>query len=69
MPRTPPPPRVAEFDAIEVRDISERVYLMRLKPKDAAEMLAEVGPEKMRERAGSYDDLTRTYMRAMRTPV
>jgi hypothetical protein len=48
-----------------VRDISEAVYKMRLSPADLAKMLARDGPEKLRERAGAYDALTRVYLRAI----
>lgn len=62
-----PPPRPIEFDADRVRDISEAVFRERL-GKDVKKMLADDndGGKKLRERASSYDALTRCYMRAIR---
>lgn len=62
-----PPKREAEFDAEQVRNISEAVYRDRLGPKDEARMLEQDGDggKKLRERAGSYDALTRSYLRAI----
>ena len=61
-----PPPRVVEFDPTHVRDISEAVYRDRLTADDLAKMLADIGAAKLRERAGSYDALTRSYLRAIK---
>lgn len=59
--------RVAEFLPERIRDVSEAIYRDRLGPTDTASMLAKDndGGAKLRERAGSYDSLTRSYMRAM----
>lgn len=63
--------RVAEFDPVMVRDISERVYRERLESESSegavARMLKKDGDngEKLRHRAGAYDSLTRSYLRAM----
>lgn len=61
----------SEFDQEKVRDLSEAVYrdlLDRDCGKDTVkEMIEKDGDngEKLRERSGSYDRLSRTYMRAM----
>jgi hypothetical protein len=62
--RKGPPPRVAEFDAEFVRDISEAVYRERLGKNDAEAMEKEHGAARVRNNAGSYDVLTRAYLRA-----
>ncbi len=59
-------PRVPEFDAEHVRDISEAVYRDRMSATDTAELLATKGAAKVREYAGAYDALTRAYLRAVR---
>ena len=48
----------------EIRDISLQVYKIRLGPDDVARMLEKDndGGRKLRERAGSYDVLTRAYL-------
>jgi hypothetical protein len=61
--RPPPPP---EFGAERVRDISLAVYLERLGRDGTPEAIAKLGLEKIRERAKSYDPLTRAYLRAIR---
>lgn len=50
-----------------VRDVSEAVYRMRLGPDDTARMIAKDGDkgEQLRGRAGSYDTLTRAYMKVL----
>jgi len=57
-----------EFDANRVRDVSELVYRDRLGPVECANMIEKDGDggAKLRERAGSYDSLTRCYLRALR---
>lgn len=55
-----------EFDAELVRDLSEAVYKERLGPANLTKMLDEDGPEKLRANAGSYDTLSRAYLRAFR---
>ena len=55
------------FDPTYIRDISERVYRARLEqdsPGNVARMIAkdEDGGEKLRNRASSYDPLTRAYL-------
>jgi hypothetical protein len=60
-----PPPRVAEFDAERVRDISEMVYRDRLSAEDLASMIAKQGEAYVRRNAGCYDVMTRAYMRAL----
>lgn len=60
-----PPPRPIGFNAVLVRDVSEAVYRDRLSSDDLAKMLSKDGAEKVRERAGAYDPLTRAYMRAL----
>ena len=59
--------RVPEFDADHVRDVSEAVYRDRL-GNDLDEMLEKDadGGKKLRDRAGSYDALTRSYLRALK---
>lgn len=63
-----PKKREPEFDAETVRDISEAVYRDRLGADDVASMIEKDGDngQKLRERASSYDNLTRSYMRAVR---
>lgn len=53
--------------ADRVRDISERVYRDRLGESDVASMIAKDGDGglKLRERAVSYDALSRCYLRAI----
>lgn len=65
--------REPEFDQKLVRDLSEKVYrdlLERDNPPEGAvaRMIEKDGDsgEKMRERAGSYDRLSRAYLRAFR---
>ena len=50
--------------ADEIRDISEQVFRARLGPKDVETMLEEDadGGIKLRNRAASYDPLTRLYL-------
>lgn len=50
-----------------VRDISEAVYRERLGAADAAAMIEKDGDQgqKLRERAASYDSMTRSYIRAL----
>ena len=52
------------FDPDKVRDISVAIYKRRLGDDDTQRMLAKDGDggKKLRERAGSYDALTRCYM-------
>jgi len=54
-------------DAKVVRDISERVYRERLGKDATARMIGDDGDGgvKLRARAGSYDGLTRVYMRVL----
>ena len=59
-----PPKRQPEFDAEHVRDISEAVDRDRKPETDLADIIAEKGAAKIREYAGSYDSLTRSYLRA-----
>lgn len=69
--RKPAPP---EFDPVLVRDISEAVYRQRVddgghaKIKNSQQMIEKDGDngEKLRERASSYDKLTRCYLRAVK---
>lgn len=64
--------REAEFDETEVRNLSEKVYRDLLERDNAAgaveRMIAKDGDngEKLRNRAASYDRLTRAFMRASR---
>lgn len=58
------------FDREKVRNVSVEVYKARLEdasPGGAARMLAKDADDgaRLRERAGSYDPLTRHYMRAL----
>lgn len=59
--------REPEFDPTRVRDLSVEVYKMSLGEDDTRRMLEkdDDGGVKLRERAGSYDALTRRYMRAL----
>lgn len=58
---------VAKFDPEYIRDISEKVYRERLGGTDAASMVAKDkdNGEKLRNRAGAYDPLTRVYLDAL----
>lgn len=60
--------RVAEFDPVMVRDISEAVYRERLGADSVTNMLEKDGDggAKLRERSASYDGLTRAYLRVIR---
>ena len=62
--RKPPPPDFP--DAELVRDISVEVYKERLGPANLTKMLEERGADVLRANAGSYDGLTRAYLRAFR---
>jgi len=66
MPREPKP----TFDPAYIRDLSEKVYRIRLEQECAGNvdrMLAkdEDGGEKLRNRAGQYDPLTRVYLEVL----
>lgn len=60
--------REPEFDPVEVRDISEHVYRERLGDGGAERMIEKDRDDGklLRERAESYDSLTRSYLRAFR---
>lgn len=63
MPREPKP----TFDPEYIRDLSERVYRIRLEQEcegNVERMIAkdEDGGKKLRNRAGQYDPLTRAYL-------
>jgi hypothetical protein len=64
-------PRVPEFDAGYVRDISEAVYRNDLGPADVASMIDKDGDagQKLRARAACYDTFTRTYLRVLKRPL
>jgi hypothetical protein len=58
------------FDPDYIRDLSELAYRARLEqdsPGNVARMIAkdEDGGEKLRSRAGSYDPLTRAYLKVL----
>lgn len=61
------PYRTPEFPLERIRDLSERVYRDRLGESDVTSMLAKDGDGgiKLRERAVSYDALSRAYLRAI----
>ena len=66
--------RVAEFDNELVRNVSEAVYRDLLErdspPEGAVQRMLDKdgdGGVKLRERASSYDRLTRAYMRALKS--
>jgi hypothetical protein len=65
--------REPEFDQEAVRDLSEKVYRDILERDNSegavARMIEKDGDngEKLRERAGSYDRLSRAYMRALKS--
>lgn len=63
MPREPKP----TFDPTYVRDISETVYRHQLGAEDVQRMVEkdEDQGQKLRNRAGSYDQLTRAYLKAL----
>lgn len=67
--RKPPPPKPS-FDPEYVRDISEKVYRLRLEqdgPGNVARMLDKDADDgaKLRNRAASYDVLTRAYLKVL----
>lgn len=58
------------FDPIYIRDISERAYRLRLEQDcegNVARMIEKDkdGGEKLRNRAGAYDPLTRAYLKVL----
>lgn len=55
------------MDAERIRDISDKVYRIRLGQRDTESMIAKDGDQgqKLRQRAGSYDVLTRAYLEAL----
>lgn len=63
--------RVEQFDRVFVRDISLAVYKERLEADSGkgavARMIRKHGDngERLREYAGAYDKLTRSYLRAI----
>jgi hypothetical protein len=63
MPREPKP----TFDPTYIRDISEAVYRHQLGAEDVQRMVEkdEDQGQKLRNRAGSYDQLTRAYLKAL----
>jgi hypothetical protein len=60
--------RAKPHDLDRTRDISVAVYKLRLGLADTEQMLAKDGPEKLRQRAASYDALTRAYLTAIGPP-
>lgn len=56
-----------QFDPERVRDISEAVYRERLGSGEVAAMIEKDGDggKRLRSRAGSYDVLTRVYLRVI----
>lgn len=63
-----PARRQAEFDTEFVRDVSEAVYRDRVGSDDITKMLDDPkrGPDYVRRTAGSYDTLTRAYLRTLK---
>lgn len=64
-------PRTVEFPKDLVRDISERVYRIRLEQDckgNVERMIAKDkdNGEKLRNRSESYDSLTRTYLHVIK---
>lgn len=62
--------RKPTFDPEYIRDISEKVYRVRLEQDchgNVERMIAkdEDGGEKLRNRAGAYDPLTRAYLKVL----
>jgi len=60
-------PKKATFDPEYIRDLSEAVYRDQLGAEDTARMIEkdkDLG-NKLRNRAGAYDSLTRSYLKAM----
>lgn len=58
------------FDPIYIRDISERTYRLRLEQDCAGNVERmitkdEDSGEKLRNRAGAYDPLTRAYLKVL----
>lgn len=65
-----PPVRTPSFDAEYIRDLSVKVYRLRLEqdcPGNVARMLTKDADDgtKLRNRAGSYDALTRAYLKVL----
>jgi hypothetical protein len=65
--KAPPKPT---FDPAYIRDLSEKVYRLRLEQDcdgNVERMIAkdEDGGEKLRNRAGAYDPLTRAYLKVL----
>lgn len=63
-----PPRKPADHTAEFVRDVSEAVYRERVGADDIAKMIADPkrGEAFVRRTAGSYDTLTRAYLRTLR---
>ena len=59
--------RKPTFDPIYIRDISEKVYRLELGEDDMRRMIEKDKDQgqKLRNRAGSYDPLTRSYLKAL----
>lgn len=59
--------RKPTFDPAFIRDLSEKVYRLSLGDDDTRRMIEkdEDGGVKLRNRAGSYDVLTRHYLEAI----
>jgi hypothetical protein len=55
------------FDPGYIRDLSEKVYRDQLGADDTARMIEKDkdGGEKLRNRAASYDSLTRSYLKVL----
>lgn len=61
-----PPRRPVDFDAEFVRDVSEAVYRDRVGADDIARMIEKHDAAFVRRSAGSYDTLTRAYLRTLK---
>lgn len=61
-----PPRRPADFDPEFVRDVSEAVYRQRVGEEDIVRMIEKHDAAFVRRNAGSYDTLTRAYLRTLR---
>jgi hypothetical protein len=69
-----PPSREPTHSTEYVRNISEQVYRARLEqdcPGNVAKMIEkdEDDGQKLRNRSGQYDALTRAYLKALGVPV
>lgn len=67
MAKTGRPPAAGTHPPDVVRDLSEKIYRMRLGDADVASMIEKDGDtgQALRRRAGCYDELSRCYLKVL----